>query len=89
MEVKNKNKIKIFTLEGDRVLGILHGVDSNCKGIGLLRPLHAVVLLNPGPWNDGGLGPCWGGQMNLQKPRTARVRAIPEDLVMEFEVMAG
>ena len=45
MGFKNKNEIKIFIIEGDRVSGILHGIDSDCRGARLLRPLCMWCLL--------------------------------------------
>ena len=45
--------------------------------------------INPGPQRGGGPGPRRGGRGNQRRPRAAGVRAIPEDRVMEQEVMAG
>ena len=45
MGVKNKNKIEIFIIKGDRVMGILHGVDSDHKGARLLCPFRTWCLL--------------------------------------------
>ena len=52
-------------------------------------PPPRVVPINPGPQRGGGPGPRRGGRGNQRRPRTAGVRAIPEDQVMEQEVMAG
>ena len=52
-------------------------------------PPPRVVPINPGPQRGGGPGPRRGGRGNQRRPRAAGVRAIPEDTVMEQEVMAG
>ena len=52
-------------------------------------PPPRVVPINPGPQRGGGPGPSRGGRGNQRRPRTAGVRVIQEDRVMEREVMAG
>ena len=52
-------------------------------------PPPRVVPINPRPQRGGGPGPRRGGRGNQRRPRAAGVRAIPEDRVMEQEVMAG
>ena len=52
-------------------------------------PPPRVVPINPGPQRGGGPGPRRGGRGNQRRPRTAGVRVIQEDRVMEQEVMAG
>ena len=52
-------------------------------------PPPRVVPPNPGPQRGGGPGQRRGGRGNQRKPRTAGVRAIQEDAVMEREAMAG
>ena len=54
-------------------------------------PPPRVVPINPGPQRGGGPGPGphRGGRGNQRRPRTAGVRIIQEDTVMEQEVMAG
>ena len=52
-------------------------------------PPPRVVPMNPGPQWGGGPGPRRGGRGNQRRPRTAGVRVIQEDTVMEQEVMAG
>ena len=50
-------------------------------------PPLRVVPLNPGPRRGGGPGPRRGGQVNQRRPRAAGAQAIPEDVVMEVEVI--
>ena len=52
-------------------------------------PPPRVVPINPGPQRGGGPGLRRGGRGNQRRPRTAGVRAIQEDAVMEREAMAG
>ena len=52
-------------------------------------PPPFVVPMNPGPQRGGGPGQRRGGRGNQRRPRAAGARAIPEDTVMEQEVMAG
>ena len=52
-------------------------------------PPPRVVPSNPGPQRGGGPGLRRGGRGNQRRPRTAGMRAIQEDAVMEREAMAG